>query len=255
MDEQTLSVILVEPQLGQNIGAVARVMLNFGLTDLRLVKPRDGWPNPEAFPCAAGADKVLNNAQVFSSISAAVKDLHRVYATSCRLHNMIKAIYAPQAALQRLSVTARKGEKVGVIFGGERCGLSSEDISMCEALIKIPTRPDFPSLNLAHSVALVTYEWFKQTSSFPLEVLRTGRTRLATYESLSNFFDHLEGELEKTGFLRHEQKRPTMVRNLRNIFQRAQLTEQEVRTLRGVVRSLAEASSLEEQPEPVRAMN
>ncbi len=239
MDENTLTIILVEPQLGQNIGAVARAMLNFGLTDLRLVRPRDGWPNPEALPLSAGADKILENAKVCPSTLTAIGDLNRLFATSSRLHDMIKSIYSPKPALQRLASTTQQGQKVGVLFGGERCGLCNEDISLCEALIKIPTQPDFPSLNLAQAVALVAYEWFMQASSFPSHVFRTGRTRLATREDLGNFFFHLEEELDRTGFLRHQKKRANMIRNIRNIFQRARLTEQEVRTLRGIIRSLS----------------
>jgi tRNA/rRNA methyltransferase len=242
VDENTLTIILIEPQLGQNIGAVARAMLNFGLTDLRLVKPRDGWPNPEAVPLAAGANKILENAQVYPSSILAIKDLNRLFATSSRVPNMIKAIYTPKSALQDLASTALLGQKVGVLFGGERCGLRNEDISLCEALIKIPTKSDFPSLNIAHAVAVVAYEWFVQKSSYPTQILRTGRTHLATREDLANLFNHLEEELDRTGFLRHHKKRPKMVRNIRNIFQRLDLTEQEVRTLRGIISSLTRGS-------------
>ncbi len=240
MTKTTLTIILVEPQLGQNIGAVARAMLNFGLLNLRLVRPRDGWPNPTAIAPAAGADQILENVQVFPSTSAAIWDLNRVFATSARPHDMIKSIYTPDAAMESLALTARDNQKVGVLFGGERCGLLSEDIALCEALIKIPTNLAFPSLNLAHAVVLVAYEWLSQITSAPPQVFRTGRTHLATRESLENFFIHLEQELDKSGFLRHQKKRPTMVRNIRNIFQRAHLTEQEIRTLRGIVRSLGE---------------
>ncbi|MBI2706896.1 MAG: RNA methyltransferase [Proteobacteria bacterium] len=238
MTKTTLTIILVEPQLGQNIGAVARAMLNFGLLNLRLVRPRDGWPNPEAIAPAAGANQILENVQVFSSTSAAIWDLNRVFATSARPHDMIKSIYTPEAALESLALTATEDQKVGILFGGERCGLVSEDISLCEALIKIPTNSTFPSLNLAHSVVLIAYEWLTQLTSFPPQVFRTGHTKLATRENLQNLFIHLEQELDKSGFLRHQKKRPTMVRNIRNIFQRAHLTEQEIRTLRGIIRSL-----------------
>lgn len=238
MAEKALTIILVEPQLGKNIGAVARVMLNFGLTDLRLVRPRDGWPNQEAVAPAAGADKILENVQVFSNTLAAIGDLNRIFASTARTHDMVKSIYTPRPALECLASTAQQGQKVGVLFGSERCGLNSEDISLCEALIKVPTNPDFSSLNLAHAVALITYEWSLQVTSCPSQIFRTGTTTLATREDLGNLFIHLEGELDRTGFLRHKKKRPTMIRNLRNIFQRARLTEQEVRTLRGIIRSL-----------------
>ena len=233
-----LIIILVEPQLGQNIGAVARAMLNFGLSDLRLVNPRDGWPNQDAFPSAAGADKVIENIQVFPTTYTAIADLNRVFATSARTHDMIKYIYTPHDALASLVDTASKDQKVGILFGSERCGLQSEDISLCEALIKIPTNPEFSSLNLAHAVALIAYEWALNTHTLSPIVLRTGLTSLATREDLGKFFAHLEEELDRTGFLHHKKKRPTMVRNIRNIFQRANLTEQEVRSLRGIVTSL-----------------
>lgn len=239
MAENTLTIILVEPQLGQNIGAVARAMLNFGLTDLRVVRPRDGWPNPEAIPPAAGADKILEHAQVFPSTLNAIGDLNRLFATSNRIPDMVKSIYSPKPALESLALTAQQGQKVGILFGGERCGLCNEDISLCEALIKIPTIPTFSSLNIAHAVVLIAYEWFAQVSSNPFQLFRTGRTCLATRDSLSKFFEHLEDELNHSGFLRHEKKRAAMVRNIRNIFQRAHLTEQEVRTLRGIIRSLS----------------
>lgn len=238
MTENTLTIILVEPQLGQNIGAVARAMLNFGLTDLRLVKPRDGWPNSEAIAPAAGANKILENVQIFPSTIAAIGDLNRIFATSARAHDMIKYIYTPHTALECLASTAQLGQKVGILFGSERCGLHNEDISMCEALIKIPTNSEFPSLNLAHAVALISYEWYLQVTNCPSQVFRTGTTNLATREDLGNLFTHLEEELDRTGFLRHKKKRPAMVRNIRNIFQRAHLTEQEVRSLRGIIRSL-----------------
>ncbi len=240
MAENKLTIVLVEPQLGQNIGSVARAMLNFGLSDLRIVNPRDGWPNLDAIPPAAGAETVLESVRVFPKTLDAIGDLNRVFATSARPHDMIKTIFTPHAALECLASTAREGQKIGVLFGSERCGLLSEDIALCEALIKIPTNPDFSSVNLAHAVALIAYEWALQAESRPSQVLRTGHTTIATKGDLENLFIHLEGELDRTGFLRHKKKRPTMVRNIRNIFQRANLTEQEVRTLRGIVRSLVD---------------
>lgn len=233
-----LTIILVKPQLAQNIGAVARAMLNFGLTDLRLVEPRDGWPNEDALASAAGANVVIENVQVFSTVHGAIADLNRVFATSVRAHDMVKCIYSPHAALEHLVGTAQQGQNAGVLFGGERCGLQGEDIALCEALIKIPSNPEFSSLNLAHAVALIAYEWAVNINEYPSQVFRTGATSLATREDLGNFFAHLERELDRTGFLRHQKKRPAMVRNIRNIFQRAHLTEQEVRSLRGIVRSL-----------------
>jgi tRNA/rRNA methyltransferase len=240
VDENTLTIILVEPQLGQNIGSVARAMLNFGLTDLRIVNPRDGWPNPKALPSAAGADEILEKAKIYTSTLEAIGDLNRLFATSNRTPDMIKSIYTPALALQQLVSTAQQGQKVGILFGGERCGLRNEEISLCEALIRIPTSDDFSSLNLAHAVVIIAHEWFAQTASSPFELFRTGRTRLATREDLGRLFHHLEEELDRTGFLRHPKKRAIMLRNIRNTFQRANLTEQEVRTLRGIIKSLTD---------------
>lgn len=239
MDDNSLIIILVEPQLGQNIGAVARVMLNFGLKRLRVVAPRDGWPNPEAVPTAAGADQVLDSAEIYSTLQDAISDLHRVFATTSRSPDLIKSIYSPNSAIEQLIESSQSAEKVGIIFGGERCGLMNEHISLSEAIIKIPTSDEFSSLNLAQAVALISYEWFLQANAHPSHIFRTGHTTIATHDDLENFFHHLEDELDRTGFLRHKKKRATMVRNIRGIFERACLTEQEVRTLRGIIRSLS----------------
>lgn len=216
-------------------------MLNFGLTDLRLVNPRDGWPNPEALAPAAGANQVIEKARVYTSTSSAIGDLNRVFASSARVHDMVKTIYAPNIALKHLVETAQHNQKVGILFGSERCGLGNEDISLCEAMIRIPTNGAFSSLNLAHAVALLVYEWYFQATLPPEQVFRIGHTALATRKDLGNLFSHLESELDRAGFLRHKKKRPTMVRNIRSIFQRAHLTEQEIRTLRGIIRSLVDA--------------
>lgn len=255
MADNSLIIILVEPQLGQNIGAVARVMLNFGLSNLRIVSPRDGWPNPEAIPTAAGADQVLESAEIYSSTQDAISDLHRIFATTSRSPDLIKSIYSPKSAIEQLNSTSDKTEKVGILFGGERCGLMNEHISLSEAIIKIPTSDTFSSLNLAQSVALIAYEWFLQASSHPSHIFRTGNTTLATHDDLENFFLHLEDELERTGFLRHKKKRATMVRNIRGIFERACLTEQEVRTLRGIVRSLTKGKMLSKQKKAKKQHN
>ena len=233
------TVILVSPQLGENIGMVARAMANFGLTDLRLVTPRDVWPNPKALAAASGADWVVEGARVFSSTADAIADLGLVLATTARPREMAKPILDPQSAAERLASRIDAGEKAGILFGGERSGLDNDDVALADAVITFPTDPAFSSLNLAQSVLLTGYEWFRTRGT------QGGRTRqppppLAPKEDIQRLFDHLESELDAAGFLFPLAKRPTMVRNLRTIFLKAELSDQEVRSLRGVIRALAE---------------
>lgn len=233
-----LSIILVEPQLGRNIGSVARAMLNFGLTDLRLVKPRDGWPNPDASSTAAGADSILDNVKLYPSVQEATADLNRTFATTAREHDVIKRVHSPESAIKALYKGWVQEEKLGVLFGNERCGLTSESLSFCEALVKIPSNTNFPSLNLSHAVTIFAYEWRKCHHPCQGDILRTGHTKVAQKRDLMGLFEHLESELDRTSFLSHVEKRPAMVKNIRNMLQRAQLTEQEIRTFRGIITSL-----------------
>ncbi len=233
------AVILVSPQLGQNIGAAARAMLNCGLTDLRLVRPRDGWPNPYAVAAAAGADRVLDAARLYPTTAAAVGDLQRVYATTARGRGMIQQILTPRAAAAEMRERFAAGERVGVLFGPERTGLVNEDLTLAEALITVPLNPAYASLNLAQAVLLVGYEWFQSAADALARRLHTGQTRTATKAELANLFAHLEHELDAGGFFPVPEKRPSMVRNIRNTLQRAGLTEQEVRTAHGIIASLA----------------
>jgi tRNA/rRNA methyltransferase len=232
-------VILVEPQLGENIGTAARAMMNCGLGELRLVRPRDGWPNAKAMAAASGADDVIQNARLFDSTPAAIADLHRVYGTTARHRGMIKPVVTPrQAALEMRAADAR-GERVGVLFGPERTGLVNDDIPLADTILQVPLNSAYSSLNLAQAVLLVGYEWFQAGVDVPARELVTNETRPATKAELLNFFAHLEKELDDCGFLRHADKRPVMVRNIRNMFQRADLTEQELRTLHGIIKELA----------------
>jgi tRNA/rRNA methyltransferase len=233
------AIVLVEPQLGENIGASARAMLNCGLTELRLVRPRDGWPNAKAVAAASGADEVVQNARLYDSTAAAIADLHRVYATTARHRGMIKPVVTPRHAGIEIRSFEAHGERVGVLFGPERTGLVSDDIPLADTLVQVPLNPAYSSLNLAQAVLIVCYEWFQAGIDAPPRQLVTNETRPATKAELLNFFAHLEKELDDCGFLRHVDKRPVMVRNIRNIFQRADLTEQELRTLHGIVKELA----------------
>ena len=238
------AVILVDPQLGENIGAAARAMLNCGLSDLRLVRPRDGWPNPKAVANASGADTVLEAARLYDSAEAAVADLERVYATTARHRGMIKRVVTPRRGAAEMRKLLARGEGVGILFGPERTGLLNDDIALADAVVSVPLNPGFASLNLAQAVLLVGYEWFQAGDKAPASELVTNETRPATKAELLNFFAHLEARLDDCGFLRNVEKRPSMVRNIRNLFQRAALTHQEIRTLHGII---AELSTLRER--------
>lgn len=232
------TIILVQPQMGENIGACARAMLNCGLTDLRLVKPRDGWPNEKATASASGADLVIDGVRLYETTAEAVADLQVVFATTVRTRGMIQEFITPRIAATELRAHVAAGHSTGVLFGPERTGLVNDDLTLAEKLITVPLNPSFSSLNLAQAVLLIGYEWF-QTGDVPADsVLHTGQTRPATKAELLNFFEHLEGDLDRTGFFTSPEKRPSMVRTLRNAIERMRMTEQEVRTFHGVIAAL-----------------
>jgi len=232
------AVILVAPQLGENIGTTARAMLNFGLTDLRIVRPRDGWPNERARAAASGADIVIDGVKLFERTEDAVAGLDYVIATTARARDMVKPIFTPSTAAGHMRRVFAEEGRAGLLFGPERTGLENDDIALADALMMVPVNPAFASLNLAQCVLLMSYEWHKAGDATPGARIEYQQTRPAKKEELLGFFEHLEGELDRFGFLKPPEKRPSMIRNLRNMFQRAGLTEQEVRTLRGVVASL-----------------
>lgn len=234
------AIILSHPQLGENIGAAARVMLNFGLTDLRIVQPRDGWPNEKANIMAVGAIDILHSARVFERTEDAVADLGLVFCTTGRDRLMSKRVLTPEEAAIELATEVRDTRSCGVLFGAERTGVTNEEVILCDAILTVPTNPEFMSLNLAQSVAIISYEWWKATQVKPdFKVpAKFQRTRLANKEDLIGFFEHIEHELDRTEFLFPPAKREGMVQNLRNMWHRAELTYQEVQTLRGIVRAL-----------------
>ena len=217
---------------------VARAMLNCGLGALRLVRPRDGWPGATAVAAAAGADAVLEAARLFDTTAQAVADLDLVYAATVRQRDMIKTVVTPNRAAADMRAHVPMGGCSGVLFGPEAVGLSNDDVALADAIVTAPINPDFGSLNLAQAVMLVGYAWFQAADTTPETTMTMPATRPATKAELMGLFEHLEGELDESGFLRVREKRPIMVRNLRNLLQRAGLTEQEVRTLRGVIASL-----------------
>jgi len=233
------AIILVQPQLGENIGTTARAMMNCGLDDLRLVRPRDGWPSDRAIAAASGADMVLEKARLYPSVADAISDLVHVYAATARDRGMVRREVTPRRAAAEMRAWLDAGEACGVLVGPERTGLLNDDVALADTVLTVPLNPAFSSLNLAQAVVIIGYEWFTSNNEAPAEILHRGGSRPATKEELLNFFDHLEEELEKNGFLRNRESRPSMVRNLRSLFQRAQCTEQELRTLHGVVTSFA----------------
>jgi tRNA/rRNA methyltransferase len=233
------AIILMEPQLGENIGTAARAMMNCGLDDLRLVRPRDGWPSDKALAAASGADAVLAKARLYPDLPAAIADLVHVYAATARDRGMVRREVTPRHAAQEMRGWLAAGEPCGVMFGPERTGLLNDDVALADTVLTVPLNPGFSSLNLAQAVIIIGYEWFTSGTTAPSEILHRGGSRPATKKALLNFFDHLEEELVRNGFLRNRESRPSMVRNLRSLFQRAQCTEQELRTLHGVVTAFA----------------
>jgi TrmH family RNA methyltransferase len=232
-------VILVRPQLAENIGAVARAMANGGLFHLRLVAPRDGWPQERAWRSASGADRILEAATVHESVDEAVRDLHRVFATCPRPRHIIKPVLTARGGAAELRAIAARGLGCGILFGPERAGLDNDDMARADALIRYPLNPEFSSLNLAQAVMIMAYEWWLTEDATPPRVVMTNETRVANKGALENFLTHLIAELDACGFLRNAPKRPGMVRNLRHLFGRGEVTEQELRTLHGIVTELA----------------
>ena len=233
------AIILVRPQLGENIGTAARAMLNCGLIDMRLASPREDWFNQYAEAAASGATSVLNGAKVYPDAASALGDLNIVYAMTARRRDMTKRILHPKAAIDEIRAAISQGLKCGVLFGPERTGLENDDLSLAEAIIEVPLNPAYSSLNLAQAVLVIGYEWFQSgLADHLVEQLPMHNSRPANREELFCFFGHLEKELDDCGFLRNVEKRPTMVRNIRNLFQRANLSEQEIRTLHGMITEL-----------------
>jgi tRNA/rRNA methyltransferase len=233
-------VILVEPQLGENIGAVARVMGNFGFSRLRLVKPRQGWPNPKAKMMAAGADAILDGAELFETVEAAMADCTFVLAATARAHDQAKPVVGPEQAAAVITAHIAGGDQVAILFGRERNGLESHEVGLADQIITLPVNPAFASLNLAQAVAIIAYECFKLATGGALPFTMPEKSKLAPKQQLLAFFASLDRELEKVEFFRPAEKRATMTINLRNIFSRMQPTQQDIQTLHGVILAIAE---------------
>jgi tRNA/rRNA methyltransferase len=233
-------VILVEPQMGENIGAAARAMANFGLSRLRLVKPRQAWPNDKAHMMAAGADRVLDSAVLYDDLPSAIADCTFLLATTARSHDQAKPVIGPADAAAAMAPRVAAGETVGILFGRERNGLENDEVALADCIVTLPVNPAFASLNLAQAVIIVAYEWFKLQSSGALPFAMPLKSPPAGKQQLLAFFAAIERELEKVEFFRPPDKRETMQINLRNIFTRMAPTQQDVQTLHGVVMSIAE---------------
>ncbi|CAH1658868.1 tRNA/rRNA methyltransferase [Hyphomicrobiales bacterium] len=230
------AIILVAPQLGENIGMAARAMANFGLSDLRLVAPREAFPNAQAEAAAAGAIHVINAARVYPDVQAAIADLHYVLATTARERGQMKRIFGADEAMADVAQRGANGEGTGILFGRERSGLDNDAIALADAVVTFPVNPAFASLNLAQAVLLIGYEWMKVNGAALL--FSTPERSPPTREGVLSFFDYFEGELDRCGFFVPADKKPVMIRNMRNIFHRMAMTEQDLRTLRGAVVSL-----------------
>lgn len=227
--------------MGENIGAVARAMMNTGLDELRLVEPRDGWPNPAATAMAAGADRILEAATVFSSLDDAIADCHWVAATTARLRDMVKPVLSPRELAGTLNTYSQAGQRTAILFGRERSGLTNDETARANAILTIPLSPEHPSLNLAQAVLLAGYEWFQLAGTDRhADVTNAGSVPdVADRREVEQLTANLIARLDASGFLSLPDKRPRMIRNLRNIFERHDLTQQEVNTLHGVFKSLA----------------
>jgi tRNA/rRNA methyltransferase len=233
-------VVLVEPQLGENIGAAARAMANFGLSRLRLVKPRQNWPNDKARMMAAGADRILDGAELYDTLEAAIADCSVVLATTARAHDQAKPVVGANEAVRQIAPRIAAHETVAIVFGRERNGLENDEVALADAIITLPVNPAFASLNLAQAVVIVAYEWFKLARDGELPFGMPEKSPPAPKQQLLAFFAALERELEKVEFFRPPDKRETMQINLRNIFSRMQPTQQDIQTLHGVIMSIAE---------------
>lgn len=230
--------VLVRPQMGENIGAAARAMLNFGLERMRLVDPRDGWPNQKAVAMASGAGRLLDDAVLVDQTVDAVADCSYVFATTARQRDLTKPVMTPERAMEVARDKIAAGEKVAVLFGPERAGLENDDIALANAIISVPVNPEFPSLNLAQCVLLTGYEWRRQSVEVASETTEMAGTDWANAVEVDKLAVHYQDTLETAGFFFPETKADSMKRNLRNMWSRMPLTRADVQMLHGVLRQM-----------------
>ncbi|MEZ5930656.1 MAG: RNA methyltransferase [Alphaproteobacteria bacterium] len=233
------AVILVGTQLGENIGTTARAMLNFGLADLRLVRPKCGWPSIKALKACSGATEVLNAARLFDSVEEASADLRLVLATTARPRDLPKPVVTAREAGTALRQGMAKGHTVGVLFGPERTGLANDDLIYADAVLTVPLNPGYSSLNLAQAVLLIAYEWFQAGEPDRPAPSSTTERRPATKGELSGLLDHVVGELDHTRFFKTPERRQSMLKSIKIVIERARLREPDVHLLRGMIKALA----------------
>ena len=238
------SIILVKPQMGENIGSAARAMLNFGLENMRVVAARDGWPSQSAVATASGAGRVLDQARHFSSFHDAVGDCHFVFATTARGRDLTKPVYDPKKAMKIAFEKISDGQNVGIIFGPERAGLENTEVVRSNALITVPVNPNFSSINLAQTVLLLSYEWFLAVDIYEENFSNTRKTSVAPILEIEKLSEQYENELEKIGFFFPEEKATSMKSTLRNIWSRLPLTVSDVRAFHGILRHLLKKRDL-----------
>lgn len=236
-------IVLVNPQMGENIGAAARAMLNCGVDELRIVNPRDGWPNEKAHIMSSGAFEIMPPVKVYDTTAEALADCHYTYATTARIRDMVKPVFTAKEAAIDCRNREAQGQKCAYLFGAERAGLSNEDVALSHAIITIPVNPDFSSLNLGQGVLLCAYEWFQHSAVKGIP--RTATTELpaaaelpAQHAELDNLYNRLEGELRSGHFFRTQEMQPSVMRSVKNMLSRAEMTSQEVNTFHGLITAL-----------------
>jgi tRNA/rRNA methyltransferase len=240
MSDKPLPVfVLVRPQMGENIGAAARAMWNFGLDKMRLIDPRDGWPNSRAVALASGAGQLLDHAGLFADTKAAIADCDYVFATTARGRGLTKPIMTPERAMEYTRALNAQGKKVAFLFGPERAGLENDDLVQANAIVTVPVNPEFYSLNLAQCVLLLAYEWQRQTVDTPPEVMEMVKTEFASRQEIEKLGDHYEERLELASFFYPAEKAANMKLNLRNLWSRLPLTRADVQTFHGMLRQIA----------------
>ncbi len=232
------AMVLVAPQMGENIGGAARAMWNFGLDRMRVVAPRDGWPNEKAVAMASGAGRLLDEAGLFETTAEAIADCTYVFATTARHRGLTKPVMTPERAMAHTRELINAGQKVAVLYGGERAGLENADIALANAIISVPVNPDFSSINLAQTVLLTAYEWRRQTEQVPAEVMEMAKTEFVEGIEIEKLGDHFEERLSEAGFFFPEHKADNMKLNLRNMWGRLPLTRADVQLLHGVLRQM-----------------
>ena len=235
---QIPALVLVRPQMGENIGAAARAMWNFGLDRMRIVAPRDGWPNQSAVALASGAGRVLDQAQIASDVAESVSDCAYVFATTARQRDLTKPVFSPEEAMRDCALRMARGERVAVLFGPERAGLENDDIARANAIISVPVNPAFPSLNLAQCVLLVAYEWMRATADIAPRSVEMAGTDWAEQIEVEHLARHYEERLQDMGFFFPEHKSDSMRLNLRNFWSRMPMTRADVQMLHGMLRQM-----------------